>query len=45
VKDENADLLADSQNTLNRWENYFSQLLNAYRQVMLGRSKYIQLSR
>jgi hypothetical protein len=28
VKNENSDLLADSHNVLNRWENYFSQLLN-----------------
>jgi hypothetical protein len=28
VKDENGDLLADSQYILNRWKNYFSQLLN-----------------
>jgi hypothetical protein len=28
VKDENGDLLADSHNILNRWKNYFSQLLN-----------------
>jgi hypothetical protein len=28
VKDENGDLLADSYNILNRWKNYFSQLLN-----------------
>jgi hypothetical protein len=27
VKDENGDLLADSHNILNRWKNYFSQLL------------------
>jgi hypothetical protein len=27
-KDENGDLLADSHNILNRWKNYFSQLLN-----------------
>jgi hypothetical protein len=33
VKDENDDLLADSHNTsiTNRWENYFSQLLNVHR--------------
>jgi hypothetical protein len=30
VKDENGDLLADSQNVLCRWKNYFSQLLNAH---------------
>jgi hypothetical protein len=28
VKDENSDLLEDSHNILNRWKNYFSQLLN-----------------
>jgi hypothetical protein len=30
VKDENEDLLSDSQNILNRWKNYFSQLLNVH---------------
>jgi hypothetical protein len=30
VKDENGDLLADSHNILNRWRNYFSQLLNVH---------------
>jgi hypothetical protein len=30
VKDENGDLLADSQNILNKGQNYFSQLLNLY---------------
>jgi hypothetical protein len=28
VKDENGDLLADSNTILNRWKSYFSQLLN-----------------
>jgi hypothetical protein len=28
VKDENGGLLADSHNILNRWKNFFSQLLN-----------------
>jgi hypothetical protein len=28
VKDENGDLPADSQNILNMWKNYYSQLLN-----------------
>jgi hypothetical protein len=27
----NGDLLADSHNILNRWKNYFSQLLNVHR--------------
>jgi hypothetical protein len=31
VKDENSDQLADSHNILNRWKNYFSQLLNVHR--------------
>jgi hypothetical protein len=30
VKDENGDLLACSHNILNRWKNYFSQLLNVH---------------
>jgi hypothetical protein len=31
VKDENVDLLVDSQNILNKWKKYFSQLLNVRR--------------
>jgi hypothetical protein len=31
VKDENGDFLADSHNILNRWKNYFSQLLNVHK--------------
>jgi hypothetical protein len=30
VKAENGDLLADSHNILNRWKNFFSQLLNVH---------------
>jgi hypothetical protein len=30
MKDGNGDLLADSHNILNRWKNYFSQLLNVH---------------
>jgi hypothetical protein len=30
VKEGNGDLLADSHNILNRWKNYFSQLLNVH---------------
>jgi hypothetical protein len=30
VSDEDGDLLADSHNILNRWNNYFSQLLNMH---------------
>ena len=45
AKDENGDLLADSHNILNRWKNYFSQLLNVHRVSDVKRSKYKQLSR
>jgi hypothetical protein len=31
-EDENADLFADSHNILNRWKNYFSQVLNVHRE-------------
>jgi hypothetical protein len=31
VKDENGDLLSDSQNIYNRWKYYFSRLLNVHR--------------
>jgi hypothetical protein len=30
VKDENGDLLADLHNVLNRWMNYFPQLLKVH---------------
>jgi hypothetical protein len=30
LKDENGDLLVDSNNVLNRWKNYFSHLLNVH---------------
>jgi hypothetical protein len=30
VKDVNSDLLADSQNILNRWKSYFSRFLNVH---------------
>jgi hypothetical protein len=30
VKEENGDLLVDSHNILNRWKNYFSQVLNVH---------------
>jgi hypothetical protein len=31
VRNENGSVLADSHNILNRWKNYFSQLLNVHR--------------
>jgi hypothetical protein len=39
VKDENGDLLADSHNILNRWKNYFSQLLNVHNVCHVRRIK------
>jgi hypothetical protein len=30
VKEENGDLLADSHSILNRWKNYFCQLVNIH---------------
>jgi hypothetical protein len=30
VKDEDGDLIVDSHNILNRWNNYFSRLLNVH---------------
>jgi hypothetical protein len=30
VKDENGDLLADSNTTVKKWKSYFSQLLNVH---------------
>jgi hypothetical protein len=30
VKDENGNLLADPQNVLNRWKNFFNQVLNVH---------------
>jgi hypothetical protein len=43
MRDGNGDLLADSHNILNRWENYFSQLLNVHR-VSVARQIEIQNS-
>jgi hypothetical protein len=43
VNDENGDLLADSHNSLNRWKNDFSQLLNACRFSDVMQKNYIQL--
>jgi hypothetical protein len=44
MKDENGDLLADSQNILNRWKNCFSQLLNVHN-VSDEKTKCVLLSR
>jgi hypothetical protein len=31
IRDENGNLIADPQNVLNRWKNFFSQVLNVHR--------------
>jgi hypothetical protein len=43
-KDEKGDLLADPHTIVNRWMNYFCQLLNVQRMGVLGRQKYRQQS-
>jgi hypothetical protein len=40
MNDTNGDQLADSHNILNRWKNYFSQLLNVH---MVNNVKQIQI--
>jgi hypothetical protein len=40
VKDEKSDLLVDPHKTVNRWMNYFCQLLNVQPVGVLGRQKY-----
>jgi hypothetical protein len=30
IRDENGNLLADPQNVLNRWKNFFNQVLNVH---------------
>jgi hypothetical protein len=40
VKYERGDLLADPQEILTRWKNYFCQLLNVQGQGLLGRPKF-----
>jgi hypothetical protein len=39
VKDETGYWLADSHNTLNTWNNYFSQLLNVHRVSVVRKTK------
>jgi hypothetical protein len=45
IKDENGNLLADAQRILNRWKNFFNQVLNVHGVIMLGRRIYRRLSR
>jgi hypothetical protein len=42
VKDEKGDLLTDPHKIVNRWMNYFCQLLNIQQVGVLGRLKYRQ---
>jgi hypothetical protein len=44
VKEENGDLLADSHSILNRWKNYFCQLLNVQGVGDVMQTEIIQLS-
>jgi hypothetical protein len=44
VKDENGDLLADSHNTLNRWKNFFSHLLNGNTVSDVRQIEYIRMN-
>jgi hypothetical protein len=44
AKDENSDRLADSHNILNRWKNYFSQLLNVHNVIDVRQIEYIRLN-
>jgi hypothetical protein len=39
MRNENTDLPEDSQNVLNRWEKYFSQLLNEQRVSDVGQTE------
>jgi hypothetical protein len=43
IKDENGNLLADPQSVLNRWENFFNQMLNIHG-VCNVRQKDIQMA-
>ena len=36
IKNENEELLSDSNSILNRWKNYFSQLLNVHKGNNVG---------
>jgi hypothetical protein len=44
IKDENGILLADAQNVLNRWKNFFNQVRIYMGFIMLGRRIYRWLS-
>ena len=40
TKNQNGELLADSNSILNRWKDYFSQLLNGIKITMWEKLKY-----
>jgi hypothetical protein len=42
IEDDNGNLLADPQHVLNRWKNFFNQVLKGF--IMLGRRMYRRLS-
>jgi hypothetical protein len=44
VKDQNGNVIADPKNVLNRWKNFFNQVLNVHGFLMWGRWLYILLS-
>jgi hypothetical protein len=44
IKGENGNLLRDPQSVLNRWKNFFNQVLSVHGVHMLGRRIYIWLS-
>jgi hypothetical protein len=41
VKDENGDLFANSNKILNRWKNYFSQLLNVHNNSLIRQTEML----
>jgi hypothetical protein len=41
VKDERGDLLKDPHKILNRWKNYFCQMLNVYAAVVIQTESHI----
>jgi hypothetical protein len=45
VKDENGDLLVDTHRILNRWKNYFSQLLSVCRVSVVKQAGPLVLDR
>jgi hypothetical protein len=44
IKDENDNLLTDPHSVLNRWKNFFNQVLMYMEFMMLGKWLYVWLS-